>query len=139
MTKKIIGRNAAYKKQGGPKGRPPTKGGFKKGRDSRRNKHGQRNAASVAFFKQLRELIVKEGEKLHKGKDEQGQIVKLKKVEWMIKVLWQAAMKGESWAIQFIAERVEGKISQPIDLDANITFQASEKFMPKTDNEKKRK
>jgi len=133
MGKKTLDRNAAYRK----KGRPPTKGSFKKGKDPRRNTAGQRNAASVAFYKQLRELIVKEGEKNYVGKDESGQIVKLKKVEWMIKVLWQEAMKGEAWAIQFIADRVEGKVTQPIDIDTNVTFQASEKFMPKINNEKK--
>jgi len=47
------------------------------------------------------------------------------------------AIDGEAWAVQFIAERVEGKITQPMDLDVNLTYQISDKFMPKTSNEKK--
>ena len=112
------------KNAGNRKNHPVNSGSFKKGKDPRRNTAGQRNKASVMFFKQLRELIVKEGEKPYMGKDESGQIVKLKKVEWMIKVLWQAAIKGEAWAIQFITEKVEGKITQPIggEVSVNLKF-----------------
>lgn len=109
MVEKIATRNAGGRGNA-KKGHPPAKTVFKKGYDPRRNVHGQRNKASVAFFKQLRELIVKEGERPYMGKDESGQIVKLKKVEWTIKVLWQEAMKGEAWAIEFIAEKVEAEM-----------------------------
>ena len=83
-TKKTTKKDSSemlMKKRGGQKGHAPPKTAFNKGHDPKRNVHGQRNKASVAFFKQLRELIVAEGEKLEQGKDESGQIVKLKKVE----------------------------------------------------------
>ena len=108
------------KKRGGQKGHPAPKTAFKKGHDPKRNIHGQRNKGAVAFFKQMRELIVTEGEKLEQGKDETGKFVKHKKVEWMVKVLWQEAIAGKSWAIEFITEKVEGKIVQPISGEIKV-------------------
>lgn len=81
----------------------------------------------MAFFRTLRELIVTEGEKNKAGIDDDGNTVKLKKVEWYVKVLWQEALKGEAWAVQFIAEKVEGKVEQPIAL----SFTLSERYLPK--------
>ena len=132
MAKKKSGSNTARAagKQGG-KGVP-----FKKD-DPRIWKGGQKNKAAVAFHKQLRELIVKEGEKKAKGKGEKGDIVNLKKVEWLVISVWQKAIAGESWAVQFIAERVEGRVVQPVEGPLSISYQFSEKFMPKMENEKK--
>ena len=128
MTKKKIGSNTAC--------RPPTAGSFKKG-DPRINKNGQISNKRLGFNKALRELIIDEGEKKAKGKGEKGDIVNLKKVEWLVKSVWQKAIAGESWAVQFISEKVEGKVVQPIEGPLSISYQFSEKFMPKTDNEKK--
>lgn len=88
-----------------PRGKP-----FEKGTDARRNTEGQRNSEAVAFSRQLRALIVSEGEKtltLDNGN-------KITKVEAMIQRVWSEAIKGEQWATVFIAERVEGKVTQPI-------------------------
>jgi len=99
--------------------RSPNAGSFKKG-DLRINHFGPIKTGVLAFNRSLRELIVSEGEAKHTALiGEEGAKVKvtLTKVEWMVKVVWNAAMKGEAWAVQFIAERTEGKIMQPIGGD----------------------
>jgi hypothetical protein len=97
-------------------GRPGT---FQKGADPRRNLNGQLSKKTLAFNKTLRELIIAEGE--HKHTDAEGKVT-LKKVEWMVKVLWNAALKGEPWAMQFVAERTEGKVTQPIEAEHNVLY-----------------
>ncbi len=93
-----------------PRGKP-----FEKGQDERRHAGGQRNAASVAFSKTLRELIVKEGESVLAidGK-------KHKKVELLIRKVWNEALQGKEWATLFIAERTEGKIKDELDAHADM-------------------
>ena len=87
---------------------------------------GSKSKAAVSFSKTLRALLVDEGEKTKKGK-EGDSFLKLKNVEWLVKSVWQKAISGESWAVSFIAERVEGKVSQQVDLDGNLNlgFQAN--------------
>ena len=121
---------AKPKRKAAKRGKP-----FQKG-DPRINRRGQISKKRLAFNKELRELIVSEGEQVQRGTIGE-KSVKLKKVEWLIKSVWKKAIEGEAWAVNFIAERVEGKISQPIDIDANVTFQLSDKYVPKTGNEKK--
>lgn len=113
------------KKATSPAGkRRPNAGSFKKG-DARINRNGPIPTGVLAFNRCLRDLIVAEGESKHTALvGEEGQKVKVthKKVEWMVKVVWNAAMKGEAWAVQFIAERTEGKITQPIEAEQNILY-----------------
>lgn len=94
---------------------------FEKGSDPRRHMNGSKSKAAVEFNKTLRELLITEGEK-----EQLGQLgettAKLKKVEWLIKAVWNKAISGEAWAVQFIAERTEGKVTQPIDTKANVLF-----------------
>ena len=90
-------------------GRP---GQFKKGADPRRHLYGQTSQKVLAFNKTLRELIVTEGERKHTDADGK---VTLKKVDWLVKVLWNQALKGEHWAMEFIADRVEGKVTQALE------------------------
>jgi len=58
MAKKTVASNTGklLRRAGNRKNHPVNNGSFKKGCDSRRNVHGQRNAGVVAFYKQLREL-----------------------------------------------------------------------------------
>lgn len=106
-----FGTNAAK-----PKGKPRGKGKpFEGADDPRRNKHGQRSAATVAFSRTLRELIVEKGEAKRAIVTEAGTVEK-KNVEWMVERIWQEAHKGEQWAVNFIAERTEGKVNQGIDV-----------------------
>jgi len=92
---------------------------FKKGSDPRRNQKGQISKKRLEFNRNLRELLVAEGEK-----ESTGQIgdktFRMKNVEWLVKSVWKKAIKGESWAVTFIAERVEGRIMQPVDLKGQI-------------------
>lgn len=80
--------------------------------DPRINRNGQINKGVLAFNRSLRELLVAEGETTQA--DAEGK-VKLKKVEWLVRVVWNAALKGEPWAVEFIAERTEGRVTQPVD------------------------
>lgn len=72
-------------------------------------------------------MLVSEGEIKAKGQNELGDVVKLKKMQWLVRSVWQKAIAGESWAVQFIADRVEGKVSQQVDIsgDVNLGFQAN--------------
>jgi hypothetical protein len=100
--------------------RSPNSGSFKKG-DPRCNRNGQISGKRLAFNRTLRELIVAEGEAVQTGKAGD-QILKLKKVEWLIKSVWNKAIEGEAWAVEFIAERTEGKVTQPIEAEQNIVY-----------------
>jgi len=110
----MTGSNTVTTVKKGGKGKP-----FEKG-DSRINRHGQISKKRIEFNKNIRDLLITEGESESKGKDESGKIISLRKVEWLIKSVWQKAIKGESWAVNFIAERTEGKITQPISGEMKV-------------------
>ena len=104
----------------GRKGRAPTKGAFKKGDDPRRSKAGQVSVPVLRFRKAIRQLLVDEGNKLHSVKNQAGETVTLSKIEWVVVAAYNAAVTGDAKARDFIVERVEGKVAQPLALD-NMT------------------
>src|SRR5438046_1987357 len=89
-----------------PRGKP-----FAKGGDGRRHMAGPLNQDALRFKRTLRELLIAEGET--DKTDKQTGITK-KKVEWLALSVWQQAIKGQGWAVIFIAERTEGRVVQPV-------------------------
>lgn len=116
-------RNGAEKRgRGFQKGHAPTKGSFQKGGDPRRNDKGQRNKEAVAFSRTLRAILVEIGEEIKEVRDDQNRLVGRKKnVEWLARVIWREALKGKEVFVSFIADRVEGKITQPFDHSGDIS------------------
>jgi hypothetical protein len=116
MSKKKIGSNTAKRRPKAAKHRRGPGKPFVKD-DPRINRNGQIGKGALAFNRSLRELLVAEGET--DQTDDKGKI-RLKKVEWLVRVVWNKALKGEAWAVDFIAERTEGKVTQPVSGDLNI-------------------
>lgn len=105
-------------KKGFQKGHPAYSGVFRKGLDKRRNTNGQRNKESVAFTRTLRSILVEVGEEMKTVRNEENRIIGRKKnVEWLGRIVWQEALKGKEFFVSFIADRVEGKITQSLDLN----------------------
>jgi len=99
------------------KGRAPTRGAFKKGDDPRRSMAGQISKPVLQFRRAIRQLLVDEGNKLHSVKNQAGETVTLSKIEWVVVAAYNAAVTGDAKARDFIVERVEGKVAQPLALD----------------------
>lgn len=102
-----------------PRGKPFEKGNsvgkqFTPG-DARANLNGQRSAAAVNFSRNIRELIVTVGEEVTTL--ENGQ--RISKIEGVVRAAYKQAIAGDSAARLFIAERVEGKAAQQIDLTSS--------------------
>ena len=81
------------------------------------NQHGQRNKAAVSFARSLREYIIKEGKvSLKYVDDKTGKIHKATKIETVVRAVYREAMQGNMQAVNFIAERVEGKIKDQLEV-----------------------
>lgn len=104
-TKASLGKYAEPRNKTG-------KGGFGD-RPEDRNNHGQRSASTVAFGRSLRELIVQVGEEELTLKDGR----KISQIEGVVRAAYRQAIAGDAPARSFIAERVEGKVTQPIGGD----------------------
>lgn len=102
--------NTSQKQRGGNKN-PTGKGGFGD-RPQDRNNNGQRSAEVVAFGRSLRELIVTVGEEVTTLPDGR----KISKIEGVVRAAYRQAIEGDASARSFIAERVEGKVTQPTEL-----------------------
>lgn len=100
----------AKKKRGGNHN-PTGKGGLKDNPQNR-NTAGQRSAAVVSFGRGLRELLVTVGEEVTTLPDGR----KISKIEGVVRAAYRQAIEGDANARTFIAERVEGKVAQKIDV-----------------------
>lgn len=116
MAKKEINNTNTVAKK--PRGKPFAKGADDRRTaqftpdDPRRNNNGQRSAAVVAFSRNLRELLVTVGEEVTTLPDGR----QISKIEGVVRAAYKQAIDGDHNARSFIAERVEGKIAQKIDL-----------------------
>ena len=110
MASKRSGANTA-RRQGG-KGKPFVKG------DARANVSGQRNKAAVDLTKSFRDVLVMiGGESL--VSEFGGKPVSKKKIEWLGMKLWALALSGDIAAIKELLDRMEGKVSQPLEHNGN--------------------
>lgn len=137
-TKKISNTNAVAKKPRGkpfPKGEDARRTGQFTADDPRRNVNGQRSAATVAFTRNLRERIVDQGESDYEVFRDGKSLGTKPYVEWMVERVWMEALKGESWAVNFIAERTEGKVLQPIGSEDGGPIPIAVQFIPYDGND----
>lgn len=114
-------RNAAATKRR-PSGRP-----FAKGPDSRRNIHGQRSKAAVQLSKSIRSHLVEEAKRNvhYTVKTPAGDIkMKARNIDLLAKRIWREAVDGDAAFVHIILDRIEGKVTQPIEgeLKGNVTF-----------------
>ena len=96
--------------------RLPNAGSFQKG-DSRINRNGSVSKKRLGFNRVLRELLIDEGETDTIITSADGTQAKIQKVKALVKVVWNQALKGEQWATNFIADRIEGKVPFNVDMD----------------------
>ena len=87
------------------------KGGFADNPQNK-NTHGQRNKAAVSFSRSLREYIVSHGETKLTLPDGS----KIKRIEAVVMAIYNEAIKGNMQAATFIAERVEGKVKDQLEV-----------------------
>lgn len=85
---------------------------FQPGPDPRRHKGGQMNKAALSFGRQIREMLIEEG--LKETTSISGQEAKTR-IQRVVERVYDEAELGQPWAVQTIFERVDGKITQPIE------------------------
>lgn len=81
-----------------------------------RNTNGQTSAVVAAFTRGLRAALATEAEQPSRAR--RG----LTRYQSMIRKVWDLAEKGVPWAVDYVSERVEGKVTQPIGMDASMPF-----------------
>lgn len=98
---------------------------FKKGFDSRRWTHGQKNKKAVAATRDIQQWLSTVGEEIR----ENGKTYN----ECLVRKLWERAVKGDMQAVTIVLERILGKAPQPLSGDLNIRARLSMKdFMKST-------
>lgn len=94
------------------------------------NQRGQRNKAAVSFARSLREYIVKEGKVALKYVDDSGKQHTLTKIEAVVRTVYKEAINGNLVAVNFIAERVEGKVKDQLELTGEVGIKAYVSISP---------
>ena len=89
---------------------------FQPGHDPRRNTTGM-NKGSMSFATALRKEAERQAEYVDDG---EGNLVKLTALEFITRKLVELAKAGDMSAIKEIADRLDGKSKQNIDLEGNI-------------------
>lgn len=114
----VSSTNAAASGKKAPRGKPfsghddPRRSpGFTGASDPRRNNNGQRNREAVAFTKLLREMLIEQGLSLVDG---------VPRIERVIRRVYDAAEAGESWAVALLFDRIEGRVTQPIENEGDV-------------------
>ena len=108
---------------------PTGKGGFQE-RPETRNQNGQRNKAAVSFARSLRDYIVKEGKVALKYVDDAGKAHKLTKIEAVVRTVYKEAIGGNLAAVNFIADRVEGKVTDELKISGQLAVKGYANISP---------
>lgn len=79
---------------------------------------GQKNKAAVRFTKAMREAIVEMAEEeieVVEGKGKNKRFRRSTRFQLLMDQVWTQALSGNQWFVQFIAEKVEGKVPTVIE------------------------
>lgn len=98
---------------------PASSGAFRKG-DPRINRRG-RPRRELAIPEILRTI----------GREWDPR-TKREKIETLMRRIWAQAELGESWAVQFIADRTEGKVKDTLHLEGGQTLELVEEIRDAT-------
>ena len=94
------------------------KGGFGDNPQNR-NVGGQRSAEAIRFTKAIRDALIEEGSKQTTRK---GKRAGLSRFQSMIIAVWDKAESAVPWAVEYVSERTEGKVTQPLGMDKDMPF-----------------
>jgi len=102
----------------GGTGEKPTSrpGGFKPGYDPRRHTGGSTPSEVRNFNKTLRQMIVEEGLKVSDYMNPEGKM----RIQRVVERMYDEAELGNDKYTEMIFERVEGKITQPVEQIGSI-------------------
>jgi hypothetical protein len=104
------------------------KGSFKKGNDPRRNTRGRGRQAL-----QIPDLLRRIGEDKLPAEIAGKLPEHIRSSKTMLQALMRAtylrALQGESWAVQFVAERTEGKVKDVLSLEGGQRLEITEEIV----------
>ena len=98
----------------------PNKGSFKRGQvDTRRNTSGQTSKDAVALAALLKQYLVEEASKRPRWGTE-GYATN---AQALAGIIWEEAISGKFPFVQFLTERIMGKVKEEVELSqANLRF-----------------
>ena len=95
-----------------PRGKP-----FKKGADERRNLKGNPGSRCIP------DILRKIGEQ----QKQTSELGKVDKLQVLLDMVYNLALQGEKWAVEFIADRTEGKaITTNVNVEADTKLLSSD-------------